>query len=82
MSERLVDMFFSDKFITDLGNAIKENYPGFDQVEFNRQIYTEEWKSKELKEKMHHTTRCLGATLPEDYAEALKIQGDDCGCAH
>jgi 3-methyladenine DNA glycosylase AlkC len=73
MSERLVDMFFSDKFITELGNKIKDRYPDFDQAQFNRLIYNKDWASKELKEKMHHTTRCLGATLPEDYSQALNI---------
>lgn len=66
-------MFFSEKFITELGNVIQKIYPGFDQAEFNGLIYTEDWEKKELKEKMHHTTRCLGATLPKDFAEALGI---------
>lgn len=73
MSERLVDIFFSDQFIMELGKAIMRVYPHFDQQKFNRLIYTDEWNSEGLKAKMHHTTDSLVATLPEDYPEALKI---------
>ena len=81
MSERLVDMFFSDQFIRDLGNAIKGVFPEFDLEKFRRLIYSEDWNSKELKAKMHHTSDCMAATLPQDYAQAhyprLK---NDCSC--
>lgn len=73
MPERLKDLFFSDKFITELGDAIQDVYPDFDQEEFNRLIYGDDWRSKELKQKMRHTTHCLAATLPEDYPTALKM---------
>jgi len=73
MSERLADIFFSDQFIRELGDAIKGVYSDFDQEKFNRLIYADDWNSKELKAKMHHTTDSLVATLPEDYPLALKI---------
>lgn len=73
MAERLKDLFFTDRFIRELGNAIKTAYPAFKEEEFNRLVYDKDWESKELKEKMHHTTRCMKATLPEAYPEALKI---------
>lgn len=73
MAERLKDLFFTDKFIGELGNAIKTAYPAFEQEEFNRLVYEKDWERKELKEKMHHTTRCMKKTLPEAYPEALKI---------
>ncbi|MFC2098967.1 DNA alkylation repair protein [Bacteroidota bacterium] len=73
MAERLKDLFFSDSFISELGIAIKGVYPDFDQAEFNRLIYADDWKSKELKEMMHHTSYCLAETLPKEYPAALKI---------
>jgi 3-methyladenine DNA glycosylase AlkC len=73
MAERLKDLFFSEEFIIELGNALKTAYADFDQMEFNRQIYAEDWESKELKQKMHHTTHCVNANLPKAYPEALKI---------
>ena len=33
MPERLKDLFFSKKFITELGNAIREVYPDFDDFD-------------------------------------------------
>jgi 3-methyladenine DNA glycosylase AlkC len=36
MAERLKDLFFTDKFIRELENAIKTAYPDFEQEEFNR----------------------------------------------
>ena len=73
MAERLKDLFFSEKFIADLGQAIKDVYPGFKQDEFNGLIFSDNWEGKELKQKMHHVTQALAATLPEDYPRALKI---------
>ena len=73
MTERLKDLFFTDEFIGDLGNAIQAAYPGFDAVAFNRLIFSEDWEKKELKQKMYHTTRCMHALLPESYPAALKI---------
>jgi 3-methyladenine DNA glycosylase AlkC len=73
MAEKLKDMFFSDKFLTELGNEIRVFYPGFDQKAFNHLIYSGDWEGRELKQKMRHTTYCLAATLPKDYPAALKI---------
>ncbi len=73
MAERLKDLFFSDKFFTELGAAIQGVYPDFDQIEFNHLIYGDDWESKELKQKMRHTSQSLRATLPKDYPTALKI---------
>lgn len=73
MAERLKDLFFTDTFIVDLGKAIKGVYPDFDQDEFCRLIYAGDWEDKELKQRMHHTTHCLAATLPKDYPQSLKL---------
>ncbi len=73
MAERLKDRFFSDKFIEELGDAILRLYPDFDKAEFSRLVYSDDWENKELKERMHHISHGMMATLPEDYARALKI---------
>lgn len=73
MPEKLKDIFFSKKFISDLSGSIKDVSPKFDKSEFNKKIYTQDWKEKELKEKMRHTTNCLYDSLPNKYSEALKI---------
>jgi 3-methyladenine DNA glycosylase AlkC len=73
MAERLKDLFFKDEFITELGDAIQNGYPDFDQIDFNHLIYSDEWEGMELKQKMHHVTHCLAALLPKDYPAAMKI---------
>lgn len=73
MAENLKNLFFTDEFIQDLGTAIKDVYAGFNQSKFNRLIYSGDWKNKELKQKMHHVSQCLKASLPEDFPRALKI---------
>jgi hypothetical protein len=64
MPEKLKDIFFTSSFIEQLGQAIGQVYPDFDQKKFNSLVYDETWADRELKEKMRHLTRCLGATLP------------------
>ncbi len=73
MAERLKELFFSDKFIVELGESIENVYPVFDLAVFNRLVYTDDWGSLELKQKMHHITGCLAETLPGDYPSALNI---------
>jgi 3-methyladenine DNA glycosylase AlkC len=73
MAERLKNMFFTASSINDVAGTLKEYYPGFDKEKFTRLVFTEDWESKELKERMRHTTTCLHKTLPESYEEALDI---------
>jgi 3-methyladenine DNA glycosylase AlkC len=73
MPEKLKDIFFTSSFIEQLGQAIGQVYPDFDQKKFNSLVYDDGWADRELKEKMHHLTRCLGATLPFYYPKALEI---------
>jgi len=73
MAEKLKDLFFSNSFIKQLGDAIQPIYPDFDKEKFIRLVYDGTWETKELKEKMRHITRCLHETLPKDYPKALEI---------
>ena len=73
MAERLKDIFFTNSSINKFGDIIKQYYPEFDKEKFLNLIFNDEWKSKELKEKMRHTTICLHKTLPENYKKALAI---------
>lgn len=73
MPERLKDLFFSDRFIKELANAIFEVHPEFDLEKFYSLIFQKNWGNKELKQKMRHITYSLAAVLPEDYPAAMKI---------
>ncbi len=56
-----------------IGKKIKECHPSFNQKEFEARIYDDEWENRELKARTRHTTLSLRPSLPDDYAEALKI---------
>ena len=73
MPERLKDRFFSEQFILNLSKAIQDVYPGFNRKNFQQLVTVSDWKEKELKQKMRHTTECLAETLPAEYSDALKI---------
>jgi 3-methyladenine DNA glycosylase AlkC len=73
MAERLKDMFFTEDSIKGFADAIKKHYPPLDKKRFLQLMFDESFETKELLDKMRHTTRCLHDTLPESYMEALEI---------
>jgi len=73
MPERLKDMFFTQTSVSAFADTIKNNYPGFDKKRFVRLVFDETFESRELKDRMAHTTRCLHQTFPESYKDALAI---------
>ena len=73
MPEQLKNIFFTPESLESLAANIQSVYSEFDKDRFLELVNDEEWESRELKEKMYHTTRSLHATLPSSYAEALSI---------
>ncbi len=73
MPEQLKHIFFTQESLGNLVKKIRGEYPDFDTNKFYDLVYDERWESRELKEKMYHTTRCLRATLPGSFADALSI---------
>ena len=73
MPEKLKDLFFTNSFLEQLGVAIRQVYPAFDQAQFTDLVFDDSWETRELKEKMRHVTRCLHAVLPGNYPDALHI---------
>ena len=73
MAERLKERFFTTTSITEFADAIAGVSPVFDREGFLECIYDADWEERELKDKMHHTTRCLHAALPLPYPEALDV---------
>jgi 3-methyladenine DNA glycosylase AlkC len=52
-----------------LGEAI----PNFDKQKFISEIFTDNWDSKELKQRMKHTSFVLRQFLPDDFTKTPKI---------
>ncbi|MCP4137936.1 MAG: DNA alkylation repair protein [bacterium] len=73
MAERLKDTFFTKKYLNTFADVIKQHYKKFDKKNFLDLVFSRDWDSKELKEKMRHTTIALHETLPRDYKKALDI---------
>jgi len=64
---------YNKKFIRSLSVALNEVWSDFDQKKFTVLVFTRDWKSKELKQRMRHITCSLNACLPDKYEDALAI---------
>ena len=73
MPEKLKDLFFTDSFVAQLGDAIQRVLPNFDRAKRDHLVFDADWKTRELKERMRHVTECLHETLGREYPEALEI---------
>jgi 3-methyladenine DNA glycosylase AlkC len=73
MPEALKDVFFTQAFHGDLAAAIRQAYPVFGEAAFMSSIYTDDWESLALKERMRRTTEALREGLPDDYRAALDV---------
>jgi len=73
MPELLKNIFYGVKYFDQLANDIKKVYKTFDDKKFIKLIFESQWKNFELKERMHHTAKCIHQLMPEKYEEALKI---------
>lgn len=69
MSSLLKDIYsvsFYDKF----SNAVEEVLPTFDKRKFKKAIFSTDWDSKELKQRMKHTSVVLHEFLPGNFEKA------------
>lgn len=73
MAEKLKNLFFTRATLTQLAEAIAQADARFDGARFLALVFNDEWEAKELKARMRHAALCLGQTLPQSYAQALKI---------
>ncbi len=76
MADRLIDMYFTESSINQLADTVKQYYPEFPKDSFVDSIFDHLWDTKELKERMRHTSICLHKALPEDYSQAVDILMD------
>lgn len=72
MSYLLKDLY-SPFFYDKLTEVLTKTIPAFDKQKFIKLIYTPEFESKELKERMKHTTQVLNHFMPEDYGQSVKL---------
>jgi 3-methyladenine DNA glycosylase AlkC len=69
----LKEILFNRQTVGGLVEAVQAVYPAFDVDSFYEQVFDGAWEERELKERLSHVTRVLGAFLPADYRAALEI---------
>jgi len=75
MSSLLKDLY-SPVFYERFANTLTSVIPNFDSEAFVRKIFDSSFETKELKERMKHTSRVLHQFLPNDFAKAVEIIKD------
>ena len=70
---------FNLQVTKNLAEAIHTCHPAFDRSAFLERVFNDQWETLELKERMHHITRCLHSHLPQVYRKAINIL--DCAAA-
>lgn len=71
MSSLLKDLY-SKNFYTNLSAALEQVIPSFDRDKFIELIFDSSWATKELKERMTHTTSVLNIFFSDDFEEAVE----------
>ncbi len=69
----LKDQFFNKNYVTTLAADIKAASPAFDRAAFVAAVLNRQWKSMELKERMHHVADCLHAALGCEYKTSIRL---------
>jgi 3-methyladenine DNA glycosylase AlkC len=72
MSTLLKDTF-SPSFFQALCQELKAVIPNFSSNRFTEEIFTRDWESKELKQRMLHTTTVLHRYMPASFPAAAKL---------
>jgi len=72
MSYLLKDLY-SPAFYNRLTTALTSTLPDFDRQKFLKEIFSDDFISKELKERMKHTSKVLYGFLPANYPETIEI---------
>ena len=72
MAALLKDVF-NKKTIILLASEIKKQYRSFENEAFIGIVFDQNWKERELKQRIRHISECLTTFLPEQYEKALEI---------
>lgn len=72
MSNLLKDIY-TESFYSRFSQIVGEVVPSFNQEKFIELIFEGNWKEKELKERMKHTSLVLKDFLPQDFAQSAEV---------
>lgn len=62
---------YNDIFFNELSKVLNMIASDFDKNQFISEIYDNEWKNRELKQRMRHTSTVLRNYLAQDYSESI-----------
>ena len=72
MAEPLKNLFDAN-LINSIGIAVKNEYRLFKLDTFVADVFDQEWKNKELKQRLTHVTICLHKNIPLTYVAQIEI---------
>jgi len=72
MAEQLKHMFNREN-IGELATDLASTDSAFDETNFLKTVFDEEWEDRSLMERERHITLALGKYLPDDYRAAITI---------
>ncbi|PHN03534.1 DNA alkylation repair protein [Flavilitoribacter nigricans] len=64
---------YSEALISGYARLVQQIHPEFPASEFQDLVFSPEWQTLELKERMRHISSSMQQTLPQDYTEAVFI---------
>lgn len=69
----LIKDIYSNHFFIDFANCLSKTIPGFDKKKFVDSFLTDEFNTKEWKDRMLYSTQILHQFLPKKFPEAVAI---------
>lgn len=72
MAELLKDTYSKD-YISNLATHLKQVYPALNTRDFVNSVVDDQWRKRELKDRMYHITRCLKQHIHVSYPESITI---------
>jgi len=77
MAEQLKNNY-NRRYINRLASSLAAVHPAFPIEDFTQNVLDKTWKNRELKDRMHHITRCLHESLALPYTKAIKVLCEVC----
>jgi len=64
---------FSRPLLEGFAQTVEAVWPSFDRAAFIFRVFDAGWEQRELKQRVRHIAKSLGAVLPSEYPEALSV---------
>lgn len=65
--------YYNQELIEKLAKSIAVYYQSFNQSNFVRNVFNNDWENKELKQRMRHIAYCLNEAIPMSYNKQIDI---------